>query len=124
MKLLRIIPDGTDFKFMRFRVWSFPFSAFLSVVAVVAFFTLSMNFGIDFKGGTVIEMRAKTGALNIAEIRSAVDKLGFGDVEVQEFGGGNEFSMRFALQPGGDAAQQEVVRQVRSIFADKFEERR
>jgi preprotein translocase subunit SecF len=124
MKLLRIIPDGTDFKFMRFRVWSFPFSAFLSVVAVVAFFTLGMNFGIDFKGGTVIEMRAKTGALNIAEIRSAVDKLGFGDVEVQEFGGGNEFSMRFALQPGGDAAQQEVVRQVRSIFADKFEERR
>jgi len=124
MKLLRIVPDGTDFKFMRFRVWSFPFSAFLSVVAVVAFFTLGMNFGIDFKGGTVIEMRSKTGSLNIHEIRTAVDKLGFGDVEVQEFGGGNEFSMRFALQPGGDAAQQEVVRKVRSIFADKFEERR
>jgi len=124
MKLLRIIPDGTDFKFMSFRLWSFPFSALLSVIAVAAFFTLGMNFGTDFKGGTVIEMRSKTGSLNIAEIRSAVDKLGFGDAEVQEFGGGNEFSMRFALQPGGDAAQQEVVRKVRSIFSDKFEERR
>ncbi len=124
MKLLRIIPDGTDFKFMRFRLWAFPFSAFLSIVAVAAFFTFSMNFGIDFKGGTVIEMRSKTGALNVGEIRSVVDKMGFGDVEVQEFGGGNEFSMRFALQPGGDAAQQEVVKKVRAAFVDKFEERR
>jgi preprotein translocase subunit SecF len=124
MKLLRIIPDGTDFKFMSFRLWSFPFSAFLSIVAVVAFFSLGMNFGIDFKGGTVIEMRSKAGALNVGEIRSVVDKLGFGDVEVQEFGGGNEFSMRFALQPGGDAVQQEVVKKVRAVFADKFEERR
>jgi preprotein translocase subunit SecF len=124
MKLLRIIPDGTTFKFMSFRLWSFPFSAFLSIVAVVAFFSLGMNFGIDFKGGTVIEMRSKAGALNVAEIRSVVDKLGFGDVEVQEFGGGNEFSMRFALQPGGDAVQQEVVKKVREVFKDKFEERR
>ncbi len=124
MKLLRIIPDGTTFKFMSFRLWSFPFSAFLSIVAVVAFFSLGMNFGIDFKGGTVIEMRSKAGALNVGEIRSVVDKLGFGDVEVQEFGGGNEFSMRFALQPGGDAVQQEVVKKVREIFKDKFEERR
>jgi preprotein translocase subunit SecF len=124
MKLLRIIPDGTTFKFMSFRLWSFPFSAFLSIVAVVAFFSLGMNFGIDFKGGTVIEMRSKTGALNVGEIRSVVDKLGFGDVEVQEFGGGNEFSMRFALQPGGDAVQQEVVKKVREVFKDKFEERR
>jgi preprotein translocase subunit SecF len=124
MKLLRIIPDGTTFKFMSFRLWSFPFSALLSIVAVLAFFSLGMNFGIDFKGGTVIEMRSKAGALNVGEIRSVVDKLGFGDVEVQEFGGGNEFSMRFALQPGGDAVQQEVVKKVREIFKDKFEERR
>jgi preprotein translocase subunit SecF len=124
MKLLRIIPDGTTFKFMSFRLWSFPFSAILSIIAVVAFFSLGMNFGIDFKGGTVIEMRSKAGALNVGEIRSVVDKLGFGDVEVQEFGGGNEFSMRFALQPGGDAVQQEVVKKVREVFKDKFEERR
>jgi preprotein translocase subunit SecF len=124
VKLLRIIPDGTDFKFMRFRLWSFPFSALMTIVAVVAFFALSMNFGIDFKGGTVIEMRSKTGTLNIGEVRSVVDKLGFGEVEVQEFGGGGEFSMRFALQAGGDAAQQEVVKKVREVFKDKFEERR
>ncbi|MGL4241380.1 MAG: protein translocase subunit SecF [Beijerinckiaceae bacterium] len=124
MKLLRIVPDGTTFRFMRFRHVAFPFSAFLSIVAIVAFFTLSMNFGIDFKGGTVIEMQAKTGKVNISEVRSVVEKMGFGDVEVQEFGGSNEFSMRFALQPGGDQAQQQVVSRVRAAFAEKYTERR
>jgi preprotein translocase subunit SecF len=124
MKLLRIVPDGTTFKFMRFRSVAFPFSAILSIVAIVAFFALSMNFGIDFKGGTVIEMQAKDGKVNITEVRAAVDKLGFGDVEVQEFGGSNEFSMRFALQPGGDQAQQQVVSRVRAVFADRYIERR
>ncbi len=124
MKLLRIIPDGTTFKFMQFRLWAFPFSALMSIVAVTCFFVLSMNFGIDFKGGTVVEMQAKSGKLNISEIRSTVDKLGFGEVEVQEFGGSNEFSMRFAMQPGGDGAQQEVVRKVRATFGETYEERR
>jgi preprotein translocase subunit SecF len=124
MKLLRIVPDGTTFKFMQFRVWSFPFSAMMSILAIVAFFALSMNFGIDFRGGTVIEMQAKDGNVNIAEIRQTVERMGFGDVEVQEFGGSNEFSMRFALQPGGDQAQQEVVRRVRAAFGDKYTERR
>jgi preprotein translocase subunit SecF len=124
MKLLRIVPDGTTFKFMQFRRWSFPFSAALSILAIVAFFTLGMNFGIDFKGGTVIEMQARDGKVNITEVRAAVDKMGFGDVEVQEFGGSNEFSMRFALQPGGDQAQQDVVRKVRAAFGEKYTERR
>ncbi len=125
MKLLRIIPDGTKFQFMRLRRVAFPLSALLSIVAVVAFFTLSMNFGIDFKGGTVVEMRSMKGPVNIAEIRQTVDRLGFGEVEVQEFGGTSEFSMRFALQPGGDAAQQQVVAKVRAAFpTDRFEERR
>ncbi len=124
MKLLRIIPDGTKFEFMRLRRVAFPLSALLSIIAVVAFFTLSMNFGIDFKGGTVVEMRSTKGPVNIAEIRQTVDRLGFGEVEVQEFGGTSEFSMRFALQPGGDAAQQQVAK-VRAAFPpDRFEERR
>jgi preprotein translocase subunit SecF len=124
MKLLRIVPDGTTFKFMRFRHVAFPFSALISVVAIVAFFTLSMNLGIDFKGGTVIEMQAREGRVNISEVRATVERMGFGDVEVQEFGGSNEFSMRFALQPGGDQAQQRVVAQVRAAFAEKYVERR
>jgi preprotein translocase subunit SecF len=124
MKLLRIIPDDTTFPFMRFRSWSFPFSALMSIIAVVAFFTLSLNFGIDFKGGTLIEMQATSGKVDIAKVRANVDKMGFGDVEVQEFGGIGEISMRFPLQAGGDAAQQDVVKKVREAFKDSYTERR
>ena len=83
MKLLRFIPDHTNFGFMRFRRVSFPFSALASIVAVVAFLTLGMNVGIDFKGGTVVEMQAKAEKADAHAIREAAHKLVVGEVEVQ-----------------------------------------
>ena len=61
MKLLRLAPENTKFGFMRLRRVSYPLSAFLSIVAVTMFFTVGMNFGIDFAGGTQVELRAKSG---------------------------------------------------------------
>jgi preprotein translocase subunit SecF len=126
MKLLRLIPDNTTFGFMRFRRVSFPFSALASIVAVVAFLTLGMNVGIDFKGGTVVEMQAKgEHKAEFSAVREAAHKLGLGDVEVQEFGAaGKDVLLRVGLQPGGDKAQAEVVVKLRAAFEDKFEFRR
>ena len=59
---LRIVPDDTHFDFTRFRRISFPISAALSIVAIVLFFTHGLNFGIDFKGGTLMEVQAKSGS--------------------------------------------------------------
>ena len=66
MKLLRIVPDNTKFGFMRFRRFSFPFSAIASIVSVVAFLWLGLNVGIDFKGGTVVELQARGDRANVA----------------------------------------------------------
>ncbi|HRJ68173.1 MAG TPA: protein translocase subunit SecF [Beijerinckiaceae bacterium] len=124
MKKLRIIPDGTKFPFMRFRRISFPFSALISVIAIALFFSVSMNFGIDFTGGTLIEMRAKSGKVDIHQVRTTAEKLGLGEVEVQEFSTNAEVSMRFVLQPGGDKGQQVVVEKARAAFINDFEFRR
>ena len=62
MRLLRIVPDDTKFDFMRFRRISFPLSALLSVLAVVLYFTHGLNFGIDFRGGTLMEVQAEVRA--------------------------------------------------------------
>ena len=109
---------------MRFRRVSFPFSAIASIVAVVAFLTMGMNVGIDFKGGTVVEMQAKSEKVQAQGIREAVHKLGLGEVEVQEFGTGRDVLVRVGLQPGGDKAQNEVVVKLRAAFEDKYEFRR
>jgi preprotein translocase subunit SecF len=121
MKVLRIIPDDTRFGFMRFRRVSFPFSALLSVVSVLCFFFVSMNFGIDFTGGTLIDMQAKSGKVDVASVRETARDLNLGDVEVQEFGTQGGVSMRFGLQKGGEQSQQQVVQLVRNAFDKDFD---
>ncbi|MGX5735896.1 protein translocase subunit SecF [Bosea thiooxidans] len=124
MRLLRIVPDNTRFKFVWFRRVSYPLSAAYSVLVLALFLTVGLNFGIDFKGGTLIEMQSKAGAIDIGQIRHTANELGFGEVEVQEFGTGGEVSMRFGMQPGGETAQQAVVVKAREAFASNYDFRR
>ena len=121
---LRIVPDDTHFDFTQFRRISFPISATLSIIAIVLFFTHGLNFGIDFKGGTLMEVRAKSGTADIASMRAALNGLGLGDVQLQQFGGPEEVLIRVAEQPGGDQAQQEGVQKVRAALGDSVEYRR
>jgi preprotein translocase subunit SecF len=124
LKLLRIVPDNTNFGFMRFRRMSFPFSALLSVISVLLFLVIGMNFGIDFQGGTVIELQATSGRADLARLRSVAEHLGLGAVEVQGFGNPADVLMRIGLQPGGDAAQQVAVTKVKSAIGEGYTYRR
>jgi preprotein translocase subunit SecF len=83
-----------------------------------------MNFGIDFAGGTVIELRAKSGTAEIATLRSLSEKLELGEIEVQSFGNPADATLRFGLQAGGDAAQQAAVEKVRTAAGADYELRR
>jgi preprotein translocase subunit SecF len=124
MRLLRIVPDNTRFRFVWFRRFSYPLSAAYSILVLVLFMTVGLNFGIDFKGGTLIEMQSKAGSVDIAQIRQTANGLGFGEAEVQEFGTAGEVSMRFGMQPGGETAQQAVVVKARDAFSASYEFRR
>jgi preprotein translocase subunit SecF len=121
---LRIVPDNTHFDFTQFRRISFPISAVLSIVAITLFFTHGLNFGIDFKGGTLLEVRAKSGAADLASMRQSLNALGLGEVQLQQFGGPEEVLVRVAEQPGGDKAQQEAVGKVRGALGDSVDYRR
>ena len=121
MRLIRLWPDGTRFDFMRIRRVTFPISAFLSILTVALLLTVGLNFGIDFKGGTLIEMHAKSGKVDVGEVRRTAEALGFGEVEVQEFGREGDLSLRFALQPGGEAAQSVVVQRARETFSADYD---
>lgn len=121
---LRIVPDDTKFDFIRFRRISFPISALLSLIAIGLYFSHGLNFGIDFKGGTLLEIQQKNGPADIAQLRTTLSGLGLGDVQLQLFGGPSDVLIRLAQQPGGDAEQQAAVQQVRQALGDSVEYRR
>jgi preprotein translocase subunit SecF len=96
----------------------------MSIVSVLMFFTWGLNFGIDFSGGTLLEVRAKSGHADLAQLRSLGEKYSLGDVEVQAFGGDSDATVRVRLQPGGDAAQQAAVDKVKEAIGGDYEFRR
>jgi preprotein translocase subunit SecF len=124
MRLLRIVPDDTKFNFMRFRRISFPASALLSILAVTLYFTHGLNFGIDFVGGTLMEVQSKSGPADLPQMRTTLNGLNLGDVQLQQFGAPSDVLLRLAQQPGGDAAQQVAVAKVRQALGVSVEYRR
>ncbi|HEY6993104.1 MAG TPA: protein translocase subunit SecF [Xanthobacteraceae bacterium] len=122
--LLRIVPDDTKFDFMRFRRISFPASAVLSIAAILLFFFHGLNFGIDFVGGTLIEIQSKAGPADLAKMRTTLGGLGLGDVQLQEFGSPTDVLIRVAQQPGGEEAQQVAIAKVRQALGDAVDYRR
>jgi preprotein translocase subunit SecF len=124
MALLRLVPDDTKFRFMWLRKVSFPLSIALAIASIALFVTVGLNYGIDFKGGTIIEMKTD-GPADVAAIRSEIGSLNLGDVQVQEFGSPEEVLVRIEEQPGGEVAQQAVVGKIRAAFEnDNVEFRR
>ena len=87
MRLLRLVPDNTNYPFMRWRRVFFPVSAILSLLSIFLFFAVGLNVGIDFRGGTLIELRTKSGPADVAKLREQLGVLGLGDIQLQEFGG-------------------------------------
>jgi preprotein translocase subunit SecF len=124
VRLLRIVPDDTKFDFMRFRRVSFPISAMLSIVAILLYFFHGLNFGIDFVGGTLIEVQSKAGPADLAKMRSALEGLNLGEAQLQQFGAPTDVLIRIPQQAGGDEAQQAAVAKVRGALGDEVDYRR
>jgi preprotein translocase SecF subunit len=124
MRHLRLVPDNTKFNFMGFRPFTFPFSALASLFSITLFFIVGLNYGIDFKGGTLIEIKAHQGHADISEVRSLMDNLKLGEVQVQEFGSDAELLIRLEQQKGGEETQRAANDQARAVLAEKYDIRR
>lgn len=119
MYKLRFVPDNTKIQFMKGRIAGLVVSAVLSTASLILFFYPGLNYGIDFKGGILIEARTP-GTADFSAIRTALDGLGFSDVQLQQFGAPNELLIRIEEQKGGDAAQQKAADSVRESLSAKF----
>jgi len=114
---MKLIPDGTSIAFMRARFFGLGFSALLSAASLALFFYPGLNYGVDFKGGIQIEVVTK-GPADLAALRSGLDGLKLGEVGLQEFGSTSHVLVRAERQPGGDAAQQTAVAQLRAKIVE------
>jgi len=107
MRPLRLVPDNTRIHFMRGRYAGLIVSAILSTLSLVLFFYPGLNYSIDFKGGTVIELRMAA-PTHEDEVRTVFDKLPYGEARVQQFGSNAEFLVRLDAQVAGDNARQQI----------------
>lgn len=124
MRLLRIVPDDTKFDFVQFRRITFPISAIMSIAAMLLFFFVGLNYGIDFVGGTLLEVQSKAGPADLARMRSTLNALELGEVQLQQFGTPNDVLIRIQQQPGGEEAQQQAVQKVRNALGPEMDYRR
>jgi preprotein translocase subunit SecF len=119
---IRLVPDDTHLPFMKWARIRTPISLFLILVSFILFFTIGVNAGIDFKGGTVIQAEYNNGPADVGVIRPIVDGLGLGDVQVQNttINGQIDVLIRVSLQPGGETAQTDVVNKVRAALGSDY----
>lgn len=103
MKLLKLVPDDTNIKFLKLRVPFFVLSLVLIVGSWTAVLVNGLNFGVDFAGGQEVRMTfQERDAAPIPSLRELVGGLGYGEPVVQEFGGPKTVSIRVALPKGAE----------------------
>jgi len=130
---MRFLPNfkGIDFfphdlrlPFMRYKGLATSMSILLMALSLGLFFVRGLNYGVDFKGGSMIELQATSGTADVAALRDKLGGLGLGGVQIQEFGGPSDVLIRIEQQPGGDAEQQVALKKVLDALGNTYAQRR
>lgn len=118
MRLLpRFIPDDTHIPFMRQRLLALAGSAAAVVLAVLLVLVVGLNFGIDFRGGTLVEVRTSEPA-DLARMRQILGGLDLGEVQLQNFGDERDVLIRFEKQLPEAEAQQALLEDVKKALRE------
>lgn len=123
MKRIRLVPDGTNIDFMRLRFICFGLGAIIILGSFVLFGTKGLNYGIDFRGGTLIELRMPT-TPDFGELRSKVGRLGLGEVTLQGFGEPTDVLVRIQAQEDGEKGNQRAIATLREAMGPDVDFRR
>jgi preprotein translocase subunit SecF len=118
----RLIPDQTSIPFLRYRNWAYAISGVLMALSVVLLPTKGLNFGIDFQGGTLIEVRMPGEAADLAGMRTILGGLGLGEVALQEFGVPTDVLIRLERQEGDEDTQLAAVDLMKNALAESYGE--
>ncbi len=131
--LMRLIPvfKGFDFfphdlnlPFMKVKGPALVLSIIAMIVSIGLIGIKGLNYGVDFKGGSLIELKTKSGNADISALREKLNSIGVGSVQIQEFGSPDDVLVRLEEQPGGEAEQQAALKKVVDATSETYVERR
>lgn len=106
----------SKFRFMKYRILGLVISGLLTIVSIASIATQGFNFGIDFRGGILMEVETPV-ALDLTDLRGKVAALNLGDYSLQTFGAPEEILINIQAQED-EALTQAAIASVRSIFPE------
>jgi preprotein translocase SecF subunit len=110
--LIKILPAKTNFHFVSFARLAAAISIIAVIATLIGAFYPGVKLGIDFKGGTVLELNTGSKAVDLGKVRGVLNGLKLGDVQVQTFGKPDDAIVRFQTPAGANAGA--IVTQVKS----------
>lgn len=122
---MRLLSNTTNIDFMGKRRLAVGLSALVFLICVMSLIVRGMNFGLDFTGGTIIEVRYPE-RVEISAVREVLQEAGFGDAQIQHFGTASEVLIRVAPREGLNTAEvsSQVLRALREGYRGDVEMRR
>jgi preprotein translocase subunit SecF len=123
VRKLRLIPDDTKIDFIGRRVLFIGASVVLIVLSIILVAVRGINFGVDFRGGILIEAQT-TAPADLAALRGTLNGLGLGEVGLQQFGGPTQVLINFGEQPGGEKGQLAAIDRIKATLGDTVAEYR
>ncbi len=121
MRLPRLVPDNVNIPFMRWRVPFLAGSGALVVLSLLLVFVVGLNFGIDFRGGSLLEVRLPQPA-ELGELRRTLGELDLGQVQLQHFGSERDVLIRIERQEGDAQAQLAAIERIKQVLRERFGE--
>ena len=125
MKTLKLVPSTPDFEFVRYNRRAFVVSSVLIIGSLVAFLMQGLNFGIDFKGGILVEISSSE-PVDISALRGRMQTLELGEVQIQQFGTPTDVLIRVAEADDAVSTERDLsaVDAIRKDLEGEFEIRR
>jgi SecD/SecF fusion protein len=109
IQVFRFLPDGTKIPFMKLARYVIIFSLIMTCVSIGSAVFRGFNLGIDFKGGSAIEVQSTTGPADPGKVREDISALRLGDVQVQGFGAPTDLLIRVQTQGDGTPTLQQAA---------------
>jgi preprotein translocase subunit SecF len=119
MRLIKLVPDNTNIRFVAVRKLAFTVTLILSILAVGLVFVRGLNFGVDFLGGVAIEEKFASPPA-IDKVRATIERLGVGEPAIQQFGDPTLVSIRLPVPEGDSGATDRLVERVKSALSTEF----